>query len=141
MHLAIPSPSSSHANSPRLWFTVACPRSVRPNGLSPFHSSVDTIAPGLVAGRTVASTSSAEVLRWPTRNHTCPLERPTTPGTGGRSVSQVPWPLAWLARRRGGSSGLVCGTPFFPRVLVHLIGLGLVVRQRRAVGLGQRSGL
>jgi hypothetical protein len=35
----------------------------------------------------------------------------------------------------------VCGIPFFPRVLVHLIGLGLVVRQRRPVGLGQRPGL
>src|SRR5262249_46413971 len=136
-----PSPSSSRANSPRLWLTVACPRSRRPSGLYPFQSSVYTIAPGRVAGRTVASISSAELLRWPTRNHTRRLARPTTPGTAGRSVSQVPWPLAWLARRRGGSSGSVCGTPFFPRVLIHLVGLGLIVRQRRAVGGVQRAGL
>jgi hypothetical protein len=31
--------------------------------------------------------------------------------------------------------------PFFPRILVHLVGLGLVVRQRRAVGGVQRAGL
>lgn len=31
--------------------------------------------------------------------------------------------------------------PFFPRVLVHLVGLGPVVRQRRAVGIGQGAGL
>src|SRR3954469_5642093 len=136
-----PSPSSSRANSPRLWFTVACPRSRPPSGLYPFHSSVYTIAPGLVAGRTVASTSSAEVLRCPTRNHTRPLARPTTPGTGGRSVFQVPWPLAWFARRRGGSSGSVCGTPSFPRVLIHLVGLGPVIRQRRVVDGGQGAGL
>src|SRR5262249_9534790 len=129
-----PSPSSSRANSPRLWFTVACPRPRRLSGLYPFQSSVYTLAPGTVAGRTVASTNSADVLRRPTRNHTRPLARPTTPGTGGRSVSHVPWPLAWLARRRGGSSGSVCGAPFFPRVLVHLVGLGPVVGQRRVVG-------
>jgi hypothetical protein len=35
--------------------------------LYPFQSSVYTIAPGLVAGRTVASTNSAELLR------RCPL--------------------------------------------------------------------
>src|SRR3954447_10984930 len=137
----MPSPSSSRANSPRLWFTVARPRSPRSSGLYPFHSSVYTIAPGTVAGRTVASTSSAELLRRPTRNHTRPLARPTTPGTGGRSVSQVPWPLAWLARRRGGSSGSSCVAPFFPRVLVHLVGFGSVVRQRLAGRGAQRPGL
>src|SRR4051794_21997608 len=136
-----PSPSSSRANSPRLWLTVAWPRPLRPSGLYPFQSSVYTIAPGFVAGRTVASTSSAAVLRRPTRNHTRPLSRPDTPGTGGRSVSHVPCPLAWFARRRGGSSGSVCGAPFFPRVLIHLIGLGPVVRQRRVVGGGQRTRL
>ena len=31
--------------------------------------------------------------------------------------------------------------PFFPRVLVQLVGLGVVIRQRRAVGVGQRAGL
>jgi hypothetical protein len=136
-----PSPSSSRANSPRLWSTVACPRPLRASGLYPFQSSVYTIAPGSVAGRTVASTSSADPLRWPTLSQSRPLSRPVTPGTGGRSVSQVPWPLAWLARRRGGSSGSVCGTPFFPRVLVQLVGLGVVVRQRHAVGVGQRASL
>src|SRR3954467_5246165 len=136
-----PSPSSSRANSPRLWLTVAWPRPLRPSGLYPFQSSVYTIAPGFVAGRTVAPPNSAAVLRRPTRNHTRPLSRPDTPGTGGRSVSHVPCPLAWFARRRGGSSGSVCGTPFFPRVLVHLIGLRPVVGQGRVVGGVARAGL
>ena len=57
-----PSPSSSRANSPRLWLTVACPRPQRANGLYPFHSSVYTIAPGSVAGRTVASINSSAPL-------------------------------------------------------------------------------
>src|SRR5512135_612395 len=135
-----PSPSSSRANSPRLWLTVAGPRPRRPRGLYPVQSSGYTIAPGWVAGRTGASTRSADPLRCPTRNHTRPLRRPTTPGTGGRSVAQVPWPWAWFARRRGGSSGSVGGPPSFPRVLVHLVGFGLVVRQRRAVGGGQGAG-
>jgi hypothetical protein len=34
----------------------------------------------------------------------------------------------------------MCGTPLFPRVLVHLVGLGPVVGQRRVVGGGQRAG-
>src|SRR3954453_8265258 len=75
-----------------------------------------------------------------TSSRTSPDSRPTTPAIGGRSVSKVPWPLRLLARRLGGSSGSSCGIPFFPRVLVHLIGLGLVVRQRRVVGGGQRAG-
>jgi hypothetical protein len=33
----------------------------------------------------------------------------------------------------------VCGTPFFPRILVHLVGLGPVVRQPLAVDGGQRT--
>ena len=136
-----PSPSSSRANSPWLWLTVACPRPLRLSGLYPFQSSVWTIAPGAVAGRTVASTNSADPLRWPTRVQSRLLCRPITPGTGGRSVSQVPWPLAWFARRLGGSSGSLCGMPFFPRVLIHLVGLGLVVRQRCAVGGVERAGL
>ena len=48
-------------------------------------------------------------------------------------MSKVPWPLRLLARRRGGSSGSSCGIPFFPRVLVHLVGLDYVVVQRVAV--------
>jgi len=35
----------------------------------------------------------------------------------------------------------VCGTPFFPRILVHLVGLGLVIGQRRVAGGGQGAGL
>jgi hypothetical protein len=49
--------------------------------------------------------------------------------------------LAWFARLRGGSSGSACGTPFFPRVLVHLVGLGVVVRQRLMGRRGQCPGL
>ena len=45
----------------------------------------------------------------------------------------MPWPRRLLARRRGGSSGSACGIPFFPRVLVHLVGLDHVVAQRVAV--------
>ena len=35
----------------------------------------------------------------------------------------------------------MCGTPFFPRVLIHLVGLGLIIRQWRVVGGIQRAGL
>jgi hypothetical protein len=38
-----------------------------------------------------------------------------------------------LARRLGGSSSSRCGTPFFPRVLEHLVGLGRGVGQRRPI--------
>src|SRR5215471_19378577 len=68
-----------------------------------------------------------------TSSRTSPDSRPTTPATGGRSVAKVPWPRRLLARRRGGSSGSSCGMPFFPRVLVHLIGLDHLVVQRVAV--------
>src|SRR6516165_7893598 len=68
-----------------------------------------------------------------TSSRTSPDSRPTTPAIGGRSVSKVPWPLRLLTRRRGGSSGSACTTPFFPRVLVHLIGLDHRVVQRVAV--------
>src|SRR5262249_20606547 len=68
-----------------------------------------------------------------TSNRTSPDSRPTTPAIGGRSVSKVPWPLRLLARRRGGSSGSACGMPFFPRVLIHLVGLDHLVAQRVAV--------
>src|SRR5512135_2495708 len=68
-------------------------------------------------------------------NRTSPDSRPTTPAIGGRSVSKVPWPRRLLARRRGGSLGSSCGTPFFPRVLVHLVGLDHVIVQRVAVAV------
>jgi hypothetical protein len=38
-----------------------------------------------------------------------------------------------LARRLGGSSSSRCGTPFFPRVLEHLVGLDRGIGQRRPV--------
>jgi hypothetical protein len=48
-------------------------------------------------------------------------------------VAKVPWPRRRLARRRGGSAGSVCGRPFFPRVLVQLVGLGARIAQGVAV--------
>src|SRR5215203_4390381 len=103
-----PSPSSSRAHSPTLWHTVTWPRPSAGSPLYPPHSSVLTVAPGFVASS-------------------------TTPQTGGRSLSQVPCPRTWLARRRGGSSGSGCGTPFFPRILVRLVGLRDLIPQRRPV--------
>jgi hypothetical protein len=38
-----------------------------------------------------------------------------------------------LARRLGGSPSSRCGTPFFPRILVHLVGLDRGVGQRRPI--------
>lgn len=38
-----------------------------------------------------------------------------------------------LARRRGGSSGSACRWPFFPRVLIHLVGFGGAVSQHREI--------
>src|SRR5262249_31459899 len=70
-----------------------------------------------------------------------PLPRPTAPAIGTRSLSQVPWPNRLLARRRGGSSGSSCRTPFFPRVLIRLVGLGPRVGQRGGVGRGPGAGL
>src|SRR3954469_10592952 len=136
-----PPPSSSRAHSPAPWLTVAWPRPAASSGLYPFHSSVYTIAPDCVCGTTVWSTSSAAPLRPPPRRESRRPARPTTPQTGGRSVAQVPCPTALLARRRGGSSGSICGTPFFPRVLVRLVGLDRVVRQRQAVAVGRGAGL
>ena len=60
-----------------------------------------------------------------TRKQAHQLSRPTIPTTGGRSFSQVSRPRDLLARRRGGSSGLRCVSPFFPRVLVHFVGFDL----------------
>jgi hypothetical protein len=34
----------------------------------------------------------------------------------------------------------VCGTPFFPHLLIHLVGLDVVVRQRVVVGQGGQGG-
>src|SRR5271157_2727505 len=94
-----PSPSSSRAYSPWLWLTVACQRPRRASGLYPLHSSVYTIAPGLVAGRTVASTNSSARLRCPTRAHSRPLVRPTAAGTG-RYLTR------WIACKRTTALGV-----------------------------------
>jgi hypothetical protein len=42
-----------------------------------------------------------------------------------------------LARRLGGSSSSGCRTPFFPRVLEHLVGLDRRVGQRRPIEMGE----
>ncbi|VTR95154.1 unnamed protein product [Gemmata massiliana] len=68
-----------------------------------------------------------------------PLSRPTTPTTGGRSLSKFPWPRCLLARRRGGSSGSGWRMPFFPRVLEHFIGLGCRTGHRTHVLRGLQS--
>src|SRR5439155_17550511 len=129
-----PSPSSSRAHSPRprAWRTAACRRPVPATPPYPTHSSVFRATPGRVAARTNASSGPAADDR-ATRNRTRPVSRPATPRTGGRSPAQVPWPRFLLARRRGGSGGSRCRTPFFPRVLVQLVGLGHPVGQRRGV--------
>src|SRR5215467_4444415 len=100
--------------------------------LEPFYSSVFTAVPSRHAA-SITSSSSTMLAVSITSSRTSPDSRPTTPATGGRSVSKVPWPLRLLARRRGGSSGSACGMPFFPRVLVHLVGLDHLVAQRVAV--------
>src|SRR5918998_3742072 len=117
-----PSPSSSRAHSPTAWHTAAREQPTSANRPSPPHSSVLTRAGGLVASRATRFNVAPSECR-STDSRTAPPSRPTTPQTGGRSLSHVPWPGRLLARRRGGSSGSVCGTPFFPRVLVHLVGL------------------
>src|SRR3990172_8249550 len=48
---------------------------------------------------------------------------------GGRSLSMVPIPRRLLARRRGGSSGSSCFSPFFC-ILKHFICLGHLIWQR-----------
>jgi len=46
-------------------------------------------------------------------------------------VRSPPW---WIVR-------VGVRNPFFPPRLVHLVGLGVLVRQGRAVGSGERAGL
>src|SRR5512142_2344539 len=100
--------------------------------LYPFHSSVLTAVSPRHALSTTSSNSTMLAVSI-TSNRTSPDSRPTTPAIGGRSVSKVPWPLRLLARRRGGSSGPACAIPFFPRILVHLVGFDHGVVQRVAV--------
>src|SRR6185369_6792619 len=138
----IPSPSSSRAHSrcPGVWQTVAWPRPRSGRCAYAAHSSVYTTAPSAVLSSTTRS-SVARSASPITSRCACPVWRPTTPATGGRSVSYVPCPRRLLARRRGGSPGSRCGSPFFPRILVHLVRLDLRVGQGGlAAGgpLGQR---
>src|SRR5262249_13047403 len=132
----IPSPSSSRAHSPRTWQTAARDRPISGNPLYPHHSSVLTVTMGQLARRTTASHVSPSD-RSVTLSRIAPLSRPTPPQTGGRSFSQVPCPGRALARRRGGSSGSRCGTPFFPRILVGLVGLQHRVLQRHDVAVAE----
>ena len=65
-----------------------------------------------------------------TRIRTCRDWRPMTEQIGGRSFAYVPRPRRLLARQRGGSSGLPCHSPFFPRILEHLICFYFLIYQR-----------
>ena len=127
-----PSPSSSRAHSrrPGLWQTAFLTRWCSGRWAYASHSSVLMTAPATVAAKTLGS-NSCRVLCLTTSMRTWPVSRPTTPRTGGRSFSQVPWPRTLLARRRGGSAGLSCHFPFFPRVLIHLVAFNHSVRQSR----------
>src|SRR5436305_3588545 len=133
-----PSPSSSRAHSRSAWHTADRDRPIPGSPLYPCHSSVLTAAIGQVA-RITTRRSASPSDRSVTVNRSCPLSRPTTPQTGGRSISQVPWPRTLFARRRGGSPGSGCGTPFFPRVLVGLVGLQHLVIQRHPVAVAERQ--
>src|SRR3954451_9888917 len=129
-----PSPSSSRAHSRSAWHTVERKRPIPGSPLSPRHSSVLTATIGQVARLTTRCNVSPSD-RSVTVSRSAPLSRPTTPHTGGRSLSQVPWPRTLFARRRGGSSGSRCGTPFFPRILVGLVGLQDLVIQWHPVAV------
>src|SRR4029079_17039506 len=100
-----------------------------------FHSSVFSVAPGAVVACTRPSNvrRSALATTW---RQARPEARPMIAATGGRSLSNVPWPRRLWARRRGGSPGAVCGRPFFPRVDVALVGLGDRVGERTRVEPG-----
>src|SRR5436305_801519 len=115
-----PSPSSSRAHSPSAWHTVERGRCIAGRPSYAVHSSVLTCVVGSVARLTTRS--SVGPSEFPTTvSLTRPLSRPTTPQIGGRSLAYVPWPRRLFARRRGGSPGSRCGSPFFPRVLVRLV--------------------
>src|ERR1019366_3963481 len=130
----MPSPSSSRAHSRAAWQTVTRVRPILGSPLYPCHSSVLTVTIGQVARITTCCNVSRSD-RSVTVSRSSPLSRPTTPQTGGRSFSQVPWPGILFARRRGGSSGSRCGTPFFPRILVGLVGLQDLVIQWHPVAV------
>src|SRR4051794_16394367 len=129
-----PSPSSSRAHSRSAWHTVDRDRPIPGSPLYPCHSSVLTATIGQVARLTTHRNVSPSD-RSVTVSRSVPLSRPTTPQTGGRSFSQVPWPRTLFARHRGGSSGSRCGTPVFLRVLVGLVGLQDLVIQWHPVAV------
>lgn len=72
---------------------------------------------------------------------TSPVVRDTTPCTAGRSPAKSPWPRFLFARLRGGSAGSACLLPFFPRVLVHLVGLVHRPIQLRALVVPPEDGV
>src|SRR5258708_26053626 len=74
------------------------------------------------------------------RKRSLPVSRPTLPTIGGRSLSYVPCPRCLLARRRGGSAGSRCGSPFFPRILIQLICFRLLIVVKWTIRL-QRAGI
>src|SRR4051812_48704843 len=125
----MPSPSSSRAHSPAAWHTVERGRCIAGRPSYAIHSSVFTRVVGSVARLTTRSSVGPSEFST-TVSLTSPLSRPTTPQTGGRSLAYVPWPRRLFARRRGGSPGSRCGSPFFPRVLVRLVRLDVGVLQR-----------
>jgi hypothetical protein len=103
---------------------------------------VYTIAPGLVAGRTVASTSSAEVLRWPTPNQTRPLEDPAATLAaviGDRRVGTTAVDVETLG---GGTAGT--GEPVGVEQIEELLATPLLVhevedREVHEAGSGEMS--
>src|SRR5262245_1345614 len=128
----MPSPSASHAHSlaPGVWQHVWCARPLAATRAYPPHSSLNNVTPGRVMRSMNPCSVSASTVS-ATNRCASPVCRPTRPTTGGRSVAKVPCPRALLARGRGGSAGSWCGLPFFPRVLEHLVGFDLGIRQRR----------
>lgn len=147
------SPAAPSRSPPARRRAPRAPRRRRRRG--PTHTARGR--PSRAAGRAAAATRTAATRRWTPRRPrpstssargdrlttfrvSRPPSRPTAPAIGTRSLSHEPWPNFWLARRRGGSSGSSCTTPFFPRVLVPLVGLDGGVGQRRGVGLVGRQG-
>src|ERR1700733_8674171 len=127
----IPSASRSlaHTRAPGVWQTLTRVRPEFSTRLYPLHSSVLTVAFGALKSSTWGCKSTMR-LEARTCSRACPVSRPKAPTTGGRSLSQVPCPRTLFPRRRGGSAGSRWGTPFFPRILVHLIHFHHRVGQR-----------
>ena len=112
VHLADPVAIVVPRPLPRGWQTVAWRRPIADSPFTPPLIRVHRRR-RLGAAGPRAPTSAVGVLA--VRSRTWPLSRPTTPQIGGRSLSQLPWPRALLARRRGGSSGRCAARLFSPR--------------------------